>query len=166
GEGLAAAPCCATHERPLPGRAPLRVLGLRPLADGERVRRETLRLVEPALEERTHRLPERGEPEIQRLAELDREPRVGVHLGVDAHDVAELEQALQSPVAALQRPLAALHLARQTADLGRRLETLLDVLGTPERPSPAVERIRERGGVADATGHRDRFLAEPLAPLR
>ena len=66
---------------------------------------------------------------------------------------------------ALERALAVADLLGQRDDLVSDGEPLLRRVGCPDRRIPAVERVRERRGIAEAPSHLDRLRTQRRPPL-
>ncbi len=121
--------------------------------------RRSASLQAPA-EHRPHR-PQAGRvPAVEGLAEVVGELGHVLELGVDAGDVAQLEQAVQASLAGQERRLLVAEHDRQLEHLGGVGQAQVGPLGGEQGPVPTVQGHQQRLRVTDPARHRHGLLGQ------
>jgi hypothetical protein len=129
----------------------------------QRLTREPLGVVEVRREQGAHG-PEHGrQPAEVRMAGLLRQLAQRIEVVIDPGQVAALELREESPATSLGGDLAVTGALSQGENRRRQRAALLEVARLHQDDEPLGEHGAERGWVIDTLGHRDRFLAEPVA---
>jgi hypothetical protein len=138
---------------------------VRPLTQREGARDQRLRVGEPALEESQRGLHPDHVGLLRRLSELLGEAGLGVGVRVHPGHVSPLQPGQAPVVMTLQRPLLVPGFLGRLDELGRDGQPVLQVLGPPDGRIAAVQRVGERGRVAEPPGHLDSPAAHRVSRL-
>ncbi len=148
------------HEIGLAGVLAVCLLAVAPRSLGE-----AAGVREAALEVRAHGPRRVGVPEVIRLPQLGGHAGMGLDVSVDNIDRLRIERVGDQPGVRLEPDVAVAQLLAELEHLACERAARGQVIRPPERHVAAVQRVGERGPVAESSGRLERLPAERLSPL-